>query len=93
MTAQNLVTLSNSSITRLSPNGTHSGLDFTMQNVNASGYIYLGNESVSDTNYGFRLYPNQAISIELNGRDSIYAIASASDMKVAVLSVALEAGS
>ena len=93
MTAQNLVTLSNSSITRLSPNGTHSGLDFTMQNVNASGYIYLGNESVSDTNYGFRLYPNQAISIELNGRDSIYAIASASDMKVAVLSVALESGS
>jgi hypothetical protein len=93
MTAQNLVTLSTSSAIRLSPFGTHSGLDFTMQNVNASGYIYIGNENVSSTNYGFRLYPNQAISIELNGRDAIYAVSSASDMKVAVLSVALEAGS
>lgn len=93
MTTTNLVSLSTSTPILLSPYGTHSGLDFTMQNVNASGYVYLGTSTVSSTNYGFRLYPNQAISIELNGRDSIYAIASASDMKVAVLSVALEAGS
>lgn len=93
MTAGNLVTLSNTSPILLSPYGTHSGLDFTLQNVNASGYIYIGTSTVSDENYGFRLYPNQAISVELNGRDSIYAIASAPNMKVAVLSVALEAGS
>ena len=93
MTAGNLVTLSSTTPTLLSPAGTHSGLDFTLQNVNASGYIYLGTSTVSDDNYGFRLYPNQAISVELNGRDAIYAISSAPNMKVAVLSVALESGS
>lgn len=93
MTATSLVTLSTSAPTLLSPSGTHSGLDFTLQNVNASGYIYLGTSTVSNENYGFRLYPNQAISVELNGRDSIYAIASAPNMKVAVLAVALESGS
>jgi hypothetical protein len=93
MTAHALVNLSNSTPTLLSPYGTHSGLDFTVQNVNVSGYIYLGGSTVSSTNYGFRLEPNQAISVELGGRDSIYAIASAPSMKAAVLSVLLETGS
>jgi hypothetical protein len=49
MTATSLVTLSTSSPILLSPAGTHSGLDFTLQNVNASGYIYLGTSTVSST--------------------------------------------
>lgn len=93
MTATIYTTLSTSTPTMLSPYGTHSGLDFTIQNVNDSGYIYLGTAEVSSTNYGFRILPNHSISFELNGRDDIYAIASTADMKVAVISVALETGS
>jgi len=82
MTAHILHTLSNTSATRLTPNGTHSGMDFTVQNVNDTGYIYLGGtESVSSTDYGFRILPNHSIS---------FAIASANGMKAAVLSMNLE---
>ncbi len=89
-----LTTLSNTSATRLTPNGTHSGIDITLQNVNASGYIYIGGDSeISDTNYGFRIMPNHSISFELPGKDELYAIASINEIKVAVIKTNLESGS
>jgi hypothetical protein len=94
MTMHSLTTLSNTSATRLTPNGTHSGIDITLQNVNASGYIYIGGDSeISDTNYGFRIMPNHSISFELPGRDELYAIASINEIKVAVIKTNLESGS
>jgi hypothetical protein len=94
MAIHKLVTLNNSTATRLSPNGIHSGTDITLQNVNDSGYIYVGvNTNVSSTDYGYRISPNSAISFELPGQDSIYAIASNSNIKVAVLMTNLESGS
>jgi hypothetical protein len=92
MATHSLLTLSNSTATRLTPPGIHSGIDITIQNVNASGYIYIGAQNVSSETYGYRILPNHAISIELNGRDSLYAISSGSNMKVAVLKTNLEAG-
>lgn len=88
-----LVTVNNTSITKLTPNGKHSGMDITLQNVNPSGYIYIGGENVDSTNYGYRILPNHAFSIELNGNDSLYAISTAPDMKLAVLKARLESGS
>lgn len=91
MTQHILHTLSNSAATKLTPNGAHSGMDFTVQNVNDTGYIYLGgNEDVSSTNYGFRILPNHSISFEIPGKDALYAIASANGMKAAVISMNLE---
>ena len=91
MTAHILHTLSNTSVTRLTPLGTHSGMDFTIQNVNDTGYIYLGGtESVSSTDYGFRILPNHSISFELPPKDALFAIASANGMKAAVISMSLE---
>lgn len=91
-TIHNLFTLSNTAATRLTPNGVHSGMDITIQNVNASGYIYIGAEDVSSSNYGYRLLPNHAISFELPGTDSLYAVSSAPDLKAAVLKTNLEKG-
>ena len=88
-----LTTLSTSAATLLTPNGTHSGYDFTMQNVNDAGYIYIGGEGVTSTTYGYRILPNHALSIEITGRDALYAIASAGGMKIAVLQTNLETGS
>lgn len=93
MTQHSLTTLSNTTATRLTPNGIHSGIDVTLQNVNSTGYIYVGSSSVSSTNYGFRLMPNHSISFELPGNDSLYAVGSVNNMKVAVLQTGIEVGS
>lgn len=90
MTQHTLTALSNTTATLLTPFGSHSGLDITLQNVNASGYIYVGGEGVTSSNYGFRILPNHSISFELPGYDSLYAIASTTSMSVAVLSIGLE---
>jgi hypothetical protein len=94
MTTHALITLSNTTATRLSPNGTHSGMDITLQNVNNEGYIYVGgSDDISSTNYGFRIMPNHSFSIELNGKDAIYAIASTNGLSLAILKTNLESGS
>lgn len=92
MTQHSLITLSNTSATRLTPNGLHSGMDITLQNVNSSGYIYLGDEDVTDASYGFRILPNHSISFELPSPDSLYAISSEPNMKLAVIKTGLESG-
>jgi hypothetical protein len=94
MATHSLTTLSNATATRLTPNGTHSGRDITIQNVNASGYIYLGgDETVSGSSYGFRILPNHSISFELPGKDALFAVSSINGMSVAVLQTNLEKGS
>jgi hypothetical protein len=93
MATHSLTTLSNTTATRLTPNGVHSGIDFTIQNANSSGYIYIGAETVSSESYGYRILPNHAISIELNGQEAIYAVASEAGMKAAILKTKLESGS
>ena len=91
MTQSSRTALSNTTPVRLSPNGTHSGLDFTIQNSNDAGYVYLGgSESLTSTNYGFRILPNHSISFELPGQDAIYALASTSGMSVSVIYTSLE---
>jgi len=90
MTQHNLITISDSVATRITPPGTHSGMDITVQNVNSSGYIYLGGEDVSDEDYGYRILPNHALSIELPGKDALYVIGSIANLKVAVLKTGLE---
>lgn len=92
MALQSLISLSTTTPSRVSPPGIHSGVDITIQNVNSSGYIYVGSSEVSSEAYGYRLLPNHAISIELGGQSSLYVVASASNMKAAVLVTNLEVG-
>ena len=93
MTQHSLTTLSSTSATRLTPNGLHSGMDITIQNTHKSAYVYIGGEGVTSNNYGYRIAPGGAWSIELTGVDAIYAITSVNDSKVAVLKTSLESGS
>ena len=92
MTTHSLTTLSSASATRLTPNGTHSGMDITIQNTHASAIVYIGGEGVTSSSFGYRLSPGAAWSIELSGRDSIYAISDTNGSKVAVLQTSLELG-
>ena len=92
MTQHALTTLSSTTATRLTPNGNHSGMDITVQNVHATAVVYIGNGAVTSTDYGFKLVPGNAFSIELAGRDSLYAITDTNGSKVAVLKTSLESG-
>lgn len=90
MTAQQIHTLSDTTATRVTPNGTHSGMDITIQNINDSGYIYIGNADVTTTDFGYRLLPNHAWSIELPGNDELWLVSSVDEMQAAVLKTNLE---
>lgn len=93
MTIHNLRTLSNTVATRLTPNGIHSGMDITIQNINATGVIYIGGEGVSSSDFGYRLSADHTISFELPGRDALYAIAENDGAEIAVIKTGLESGS
>ena len=92
MTQHSLTTLSNLTATRLTPNGTHGGLDITIQNVHASAIVYIGGEGVTSSNYGYRISANNAWSVELSGVDALYAITSTNGSQVAVIKTSLESG-
>ena len=92
MTTHALFTLSDSVGSRLTPAGVHSGMDITIQNIHASAYVYLGGEGVTTSSYGYRLNPGSAISFELPGRDSLYAITDTNSSQVAVIKTNLESG-
>jgi hypothetical protein len=92
MTTHILTTLSSSSATRLTPNGIHSGFDITIQNVHNSALVYIGGEDVTSSDYGYRISPNNAWSIELSGYDALYAITDTNESQIAVLKTSLELG-
>jgi hypothetical protein len=90
MTQHALTTLSNTEDTRITPNGVHSGLDITIQNTDGSAYVYLGGEGVTASDYGYRLAPGAAWSVELPGTDAMYAVTDTNNSKIAVLWTGLE---
>lgn len=93
MADHSLITLSNTSATRLTPIGKHSGMDITIQNINATGVIYIGGDSsVSSSDFGYRLSADHAISFELPGNDTLYAVAENNGAQVAIIKTGLEVG-
>ena len=92
MATHSLITLSNSVATRITPNGLHSGMDVTIQNVDDSAYVYVGGTGVTSSDYGYRIAPGHAISFELPGRDNLFAITNTNNSEIAVLKTNLEVG-
>jgi hypothetical protein len=93
MTNHKIIELDNTTPVRLTPNGIHSGMDITIQNINASGYIYIGGEGLTSSSFGYRVAPDHAISFELPGTDFLYALASENEMSIAIIKTNLESGS
>jgi hypothetical protein len=65
-------------------------MDITIQNVDSSAYVFLGGEGVTVSDYGYRLAPGSAWSVELPGLDAIYAITDTNGSKVALFKMGLE---
>lgn len=89
-TYHELLTLSNASTTELTPGARHSGLDLTLQNVHATAVVYIGGTGVTAADYGFKLEPGDAFSIELNPNDRLFAISDTNGSTAALLRVLLE---
>jgi hypothetical protein len=67
-------------------------MDITIQNIHESAYVYIGGEGVTASNYGYRISPGTAFSIELPGQDALYAISTVNSSKVSILKTGLETG-
>ena len=92
MTQHAKFVLSDSAAVALTPSGTHSGMDITIQNIDSSAYVYIGGAGVTTSNFGYRLSPGNAISFELPGKDALYAISDTDESEIAVLKTNLESG-
>ena len=90
MTTHALTQLRTQSETRLTPNGIHSGMDITIQNLDDNAYVYIGGEGTDSENFGYRLSPGQAV--ELPGQDALYAVSSVDYSYIAILKTNLENG-
>ena len=84
-----IVALNSETASVVSVTGNHAGRDITIQNVDNSAYVYLGGAGVTTTNFGYRLAPDSAWSVELRKEDVIYAISS-STSDVAIFELGLE---
>lgn len=91
MTMHRIVSLNSSSAVQLTPVGSHSGMDITIQNLSDTAYVYVGGEGVTTGDFGYRIIPLSSISFELPGRDSLYAVSSANS-QIAILQTGLEIG-
>jgi hypothetical protein len=65
-------------------------MDITIQNIHESAYVYIGGEGVTASDYGYRIAPGAAFSIELPGTNALYAISTVNSSKVAILQTGLE---
>lgn len=61
-------------------------ISLAVQNTHETAYAYLGDSSVSSSNYGFRLKPGATFSVDLNPYDEMYAVGD-SGSTVAVIIV------
>lgn len=60
-----------------SSNEVEGGCTISIQNLDETAYIYLGNESVTSSLYGVRLSPGETWSADLRPYEEVYAVGSA----------------
>ena len=92
MTTHAIYNLTNTASVPITPDGAHSGMDITIQNINETANVYVGGEGVTSAEYGYRILPNHAISFELNGMDDLYLTTDELAAEAAVIKIRLEVG-
>ena len=88
-----IISLNDTNATPVSVTGNHTGRDITIQNLSDTAYVYIGGLNVNLQDFGYRLKPNAAWSVELRGGEAIYAVTSENGSIVAVLQLGLEESS
>jgi hypothetical protein len=62
-------------------------LNISIQNLDTEQYLFIGDNTVSNSSYGLRLDPAEIVSIDLSPNDDLYAISDSGTFNVAVLKV------
>jgi len=62
-------------------------LNISIQNLDTEKYLFIGDNTVSNSSYGLRLDPAEIISIDLSPNDDLYAISDSGTFDVAVFKV------
>lgn len=78
------LTLSGSAVTVLSTDNTPSYASISIENTSVLGNAYIGGADVTTSNYGFKLYPAQTITMEVDQYNALY-ICGDSGVTVAIL--------
>lgn len=67
--------------------GIFSSQTLSIQNTHASEHAYLGNPTVTSTDYGFKLKAGESLTLDLSGQDKLWAMATA-NVYLAVMIIA-----
>mgnify|MGYP006269592995 CR=1 FL=1 len=62
-------------------------LVISIQNLDSSHYVFLGDSTVTTSSYGFRIDPDQTFTIVLSAKDEIYAVTDVGNTQIAILKV------
>lgn len=89
MATSTVITVNDSTPTLVTPIGTHSGIDLTIQNTDNTNHVYVGGPNVTSTNYGFLLEKGKAVAFTIPSTESLYVLGSVSSQNIAVLQLAL----
>lgn len=88
LTHQNY-TLSNTTATLITVDSGYTALpamDVAIQNVSSTAFVYVGNSSVSSTNYGLRIDPGAVLSIDaVIWKDEIYVVSDTNGSAISVI--------
>lgn len=60
------------------------GVTISIQNLNGSNYVYIGNSGTSSVAFGFRLSPGQSWSADLDPSDPLFATTNDTLSQIAV---------
>lgn len=60
------------------------GLTLSIQNLSGGNYVYVGNTGTSSTSFGFRISPNQSLSLDLDPSDVVVVTTNDTSTQVAL---------
>ena len=78
------LTLSSTAEIVLPSDSTASYASISIENTSSSGYAYVGNSGVTTSSYGFKLYPAQTITMDIDRYEEFY-VCGDSGVTVAIL--------
>ena len=57
----------------------------SIQNTDSANSVFIGDNNVSTTQYGYKLEPKQSFTIDLHPSDQLYAVANGASVAVGIM--------
>lgn len=73
----------------ITPPGTHSGVDITIQNNGTNYDVLVGDQNVGQSQYGHKIAAGKAVAFTVAPNDSLYIISTGEFADVSILTLGL----